>query len=356
MYRQHQQPRLRPHRPRHALCRGLRADARQPARHQHHRQLGHPQRHPRFHRRIHHQRHDLSRLQRRRHQLRQLGRQPQPRRATRRNFGGAISGLPTGTVRYFRAFASNATGGTWAPVTSVSSPPTAAPGGLTPLPQAARQPLVERHTRSGELQLKRASTNGGPYTTMLTGILGTIATDPTATAGSTQYYVVSASNAGGESANSAELAVSTLAAPATLTATAGNNSVALSWSAVAGATSYTVKRATTSGGPFTTLASGLAGTSHNDATALNGTTYFYVVTAINACFESAPSYVASATPSASIAAPTGLAGTPASTAPSSPGIPSPEPPATASSAPPPTAGPTPPSPAPCLRRISPTPA
>lgn len=229
------------------------------------------------------------------------------------NFGGAISGLPTGTARYFRAFASNATGGAWATVSSNLITACAAPGGLSATPASGLVSLSWNLTPGAvSYQLKRSATSGGPYTTILTGILGTSATDPTAMVGSTQYYVVSASNAGGESTNSAELAVATLAAPATLTATAGNNSVPLSWSAVAGATGYTVHRATNSGGPFTTLASSLTGTSRNDATALNGTSYFYQVTALNASYESAPSYEATATPSASIAAPTGLAGTPAS--------------------------------------------
>ena len=39
-----------------------------------------------------------------------------------------------------------------------------------------------------------------------------------------------------------------------LTATAGNAQVSLSWTASAGATSYNVKSATTSGGPYTTIA------------------------------------------------------------------------------------------------------
>ncbi|MCA1607668.1 MAG: hypothetical protein LC775_19875, partial [Acidobacteria bacterium] len=40
------------------------------------------------------------------------------------------------------------------------------------------------------------------------------------------------------------------AAPTGLTATAGNAQVALSWTASSGATSYNVKRSTTSGGPY----------------------------------------------------------------------------------------------------------
>src|SRR5207244_1405140 len=43
------------------------------------------------------------------------------------------------------------------------------------------------------------------------------------------------------------------AAPTNLTATAGSGQVGLSWSASSGATSYNVKRSSTSGGPYTTI-------------------------------------------------------------------------------------------------------
>ncbi len=230
------------------------------------------------------------------------------------NFGGAISGLPTGSVRYFRAFASNATGGAWASVTSSFITPTAAPSGLAAIPTSGLVSFSWSATPGAtSYHLKRSSTPGGPYTPVISGILGTTASDPTAAVGTSYYYAISASNPGGESANSAELAITTLAAPSTLTATAGNGSVALSWSAVAGATSYTLRRATSPGGPFTTISSGITGTSHNDATALNGNAYFYQLTALNGGYESEPSYIATATPSASIAAPTGMAGAPVST-------------------------------------------
>ena len=44
------------------------------------------------------------------------------------------------------------------------------------------------------------------------------------------------------------------AAPASLSATAGDGQVALSWPASAGATSYNVKRSLTTGGTYTTVA------------------------------------------------------------------------------------------------------
>ncbi len=85
--------------------------------------------------------------------------------------------------------------------------------------------------------------------------------------------------------------------PSGLTATAGNLQVTLSWNASAGATSYRVKRSTTSGSGYAAIASP-ATTSYTDTGLTNGTVYYYVVTAVNAAGESANSPQASATPAA----------------------------------------------------------
>jgi mannan endo-1,4-beta-mannosidase len=85
-------------------------------------------------------------------------------------------------------------------------------------------------------------------------------------------------------------------APAGLAASAGNAQAALSWNASAGAASYTVKRSTTSGGPYTTIATGLSGTSYTDMGLTNGTTYYYVVSATNSAGSSANSAQVSALP------------------------------------------------------------
>ncbi|MBP2633327.1 MAG: hypothetical protein H6Q70_3955 [Firmicutes bacterium] len=87
-----------------------------------------------------------------------------------------------------------------------------------------------------------------------------------------------------------------ITAPTNLTATAGDSQVTLSWTAVDEATSYTVKRSTTSGGTYTTIASDITDTSYVDTTVTNGTTYYYVVTAVNDYGESENSNEASATP------------------------------------------------------------
>jgi fibronectin type 3 domain-containing protein len=85
-------------------------------------------------------------------------------------------------------------------------------------------------------------------------------------------------------------------APTGLTASAGNAQVALSWGAASGATGYNVKRSTTNGGPYSNVATNVAGTSFTNTGLTNGTTYYYVVTAVNASGESPVSTQASGTP------------------------------------------------------------
>jgi hypothetical protein len=100
------------------------------------------------------------------------------------------------------------------------------------------------------------------------------------------------------------------AVPTGLTASAGNASVSLTWSAAAGATSYNVKRSTASGGPYATVASGVTATSFVNTGLVNGTTYYYVVSAVNVGGESANSTPpASATPSVTPPAPANLTAT-----------------------------------------------
>jgi len=86
-------------------------------------------------------------------------------------------------------------------------------------------------------------------------------------------------------------------APTGVTATAGDGQVSISWSAVSGATSYNIYWSTTSGVTKTN------GTKITDATRLyshtgltNGTTYYYIVTAVNSSGESVESAQVSATP------------------------------------------------------------
>lgn len=86
------------------------------------------------------------------------------------------------------------------------------------------------------------------------------------------------------------------AAPAMLLASPGDGAVPLRWQASFGATSYTVRRSTSSDGKYSTIASGVTGSSYTDKSVTNGTTYYYTVTATNSAGTSGSSPADSATP------------------------------------------------------------
>jgi len=144
--------------------------------------------------------------------------------------------------------------------------------------------------------IKRSTTNGTETT--IASTTATSYTDTNIIDGTTYYYVVSAVNAGGEGKNSSEVSATPLLSPVptNLSVTTTNfGLISLAWSPSAGATSYNVKRSTSSGGPYTTIGSPTV-TSYNDTTVINGTTYYYVVSAVNPGGESANSLEVSATP------------------------------------------------------------
>ena len=133
--------------------------------------------------------------------------------------------------------------------------------------------------------VKRATSSSGPFIDIAVGLTGTSFTDTTSINGTTYYYQIVAANALGEGIATTTLVATPLPpAPATPTGLAGNGwtgAAELSWNVVSGATSYTVKRSTTSGSGYTTLASGVASPSYADTTAADGVTYYYVVSAVN---------------------------------------------------------------------------
>src|SRR5271154_615189 len=162
-------------------------------------------------------------------------------------------------------------------------------------------------TGATNYHLKRATVSGGPYT-QVAAPAATSFTDTGLTNGAKYFYVASAVNSKGESANSAETSatptalVTVPAAPTGLAAAAGNAQVALTWMASSNATGYHVKRATVSGGPYTQIAAP-ATTSFTDAGLTNGTKYFYVVSAVNSTGESANSFEVNATPAMPVTIP-----------------------------------------------------
>ncbi|HWB58565.1 MAG TPA: glycosyl hydrolase [Chthoniobacteraceae bacterium] len=74
-------------------------------------------------------------------------------------------------------------------------------------------------------------------------------------------------------------------APSGVAASAAISQITLNWNPVAGASSYNIKRATSSGGPYTTIGSSST-TTYTDSGAMPGTVYYYVITAVNSIGES----------------------------------------------------------------------
>jgi beta-lactamase superfamily II metal-dependent hydrolase/fibronectin type 3 domain-containing protein len=149
--------------------------------------------------------------------------------------------------------------------------------------------------------VKRSTTAGSGYATINSPATNSF-DDTGVSNGTTYYYVITAVGAGGESVNSSEVSATpnnVPSAPTGVIAAASNAQVGLSWNAVAGAASYTVKRGTVSG-TYPTTFSGLLTTSYSDSTAVNNTTYFYVVSATNAAGEGPNSSEVSATPTAPV--------------------------------------------------------
>jgi predicted phage tail protein len=220
--------------------------------------------------------------------------------------GGAVTGLANGTAHYFVVTAVNAGG------ESAESSPVAT---ATPLPPIPSPPSgVVAVAGAGEVTVSwNASSGATSYTlyystsasvsrTTGTPVVGAASGGSVTglAAGSTYYFVVTAVNMAGESVESAPAASATLvpAAPTGVAAVAGDGQVAVTWTASSDATSYNLYYSTS---PAVSASNGtqVAGAASGGAVTglVNGDTYYFVVTAVNAGGESAESSpAASATP------------------------------------------------------------
>jgi hypothetical protein len=169
------------------------------------------------------------------------------------------------------------------------------------------------------------SVNGGTLTNYATLPAASAAppstynwTDTGVVPGTGYEYHIEAVNVSGNNDFIGANAITLTLPPGNVTATAGNGSVTLTWTAPVGAVTYNVYRGMSAGAEGTTpIATGITATTFTDTGLTNGTVYFYVVTAVNANVnhvpvlpsESAPSAEVSATAGATApAAPTNLAG------------------------------------------------
>jgi hypothetical protein len=132
----------------------------------------------------------------------------------------------------------------------------------------------------------------------------------------TYYIIITASNTAGESdaitpvSATPTQSVTIPFAPADVQASAGDGEIQVTWSSVSNATSYNFYIATDNGVSKTNYQTKTEGvTSPHTSTAINGTTYYIIITAVNTAGESGYLTPVSATPTQTItipSAPTGV--------------------------------------------------
>ncbi|HUE44240.1 MAG TPA: glycoside hydrolase family 44 protein [Candidatus Sulfotelmatobacter sp.] len=221
---------------------------------------------------------------------------------------GCAGGLKGGTTPAGTGSGSNSGGsGSGSGNTGGTATIPAAPTGVMAIAGNA-QVAITWTASSGatSYHVKRGTASAGPFTQVAAPTSAGF-TDMGLTNGTTYFYVVSALNSAGESTNSTPASAKPTAptqpqsqippVPTGLVATAGNAQIFLTWAISSGATSYHVKRSTTTFGPYTQVSAPTT-SSFTDAGLTNGTHYFYVVSALNSSGESANSAQANATPAA----------------------------------------------------------
>jgi fibronectin type 3 domain-containing protein len=222
------------------------------------------------------------------------------------NPAGTIdTAVSNGTTYYYVVTVSNGTC-TSPNSTEVSAKPVCAPPDKPTNVAAIPDP---NDPTSGNIFVSWTAATTGPAPTGYTVLRGTSATGPFSAAstnqtpvkftdlgtalkllnpnGTTYYYEVNASNAGGTcvSGNSTTVSATSCSSPTVPTgvkATAGISRVTVSWTASTnGPTSYQVKRGP-AGGPFTALGAPVVNSPYIDSSGAPGTTYSYEVVARNA--------------------------------------------------------------------------
>jgi titin len=197
------------------------------------------------------------------------------------------TGLTAGTHYYYRVRGVNPSGisanSTSLNVLTVPAAPTV----LAVTATSATQISLSWQASTGASSYSIERSLDGSTWAQITTLSGTSYNNTGLTAGTTYYYRLRAVNTGGNSVYSSTYTVPTFpGVPVGTTATATSaTQVAVSWGAVAGATSYAVERSI-DGTNWSSLGSA-ATTTFNDTTASGGTTYYYHVSAVNTSGASA---------------------------------------------------------------------
>jgi titin len=241
-----------------------------------------------------------------------------------------VTGLANGTQYLFRVAGINAVGtGTFSdpsdgvtPVTT-PEPPTGVSGiaGNTEVVLSWSEPSTDGGTSITDYTVQYSSNSGGSWTTFADGTNASTGATVTGLSNGTEYvFRVAAVNAVGSGSYSAAsegvTPVTTPDAPISLTGSAGDAQVSLSWTAPASnggsaVTDYEVEYSLDGGSSWSPFADGTSTTTSATVTGLtNGTSYVFRVAAVNvAGTGSFSSNSATLTPATTPDAPTGLSGT-----------------------------------------------
>ena len=175
------------------------------------------------------------------------------------------------------------------------------------------QARVASATSGGNIEIRLDSTNGtlvGTCVVAGTGGWQTWVTQTCSVSGATGIHNLYLKFTGGSgylfNVNWWKFNCTTMPAvpttPSGLVANAGTEQATLRWTATSGANSYSLKRATNSGGSYTTMAT-IAKTNYIDRKVIGGTTYYYKVSALNLGGASTDSAQASVTPIVNVPSP-----------------------------------------------------
>jgi 6-phosphogluconolactonase (cycloisomerase 2 family)/alpha-tubulin suppressor-like RCC1 family protein/fibronectin type 3 domain-containing protein len=220
-------------------------------------------------------------------------------------------GVNGGTVYYYRVAATDGAGSSSASAEISVETALAAPKGVTATATNGQITVSWTAATGATGYNLYYGTEPGVTTASLTKVVG--APSGSAIAGlvnGTRYYLaVTAVNGSDESPLSAEVSVLPLAlpaAPTTVSATAGIGQITVNWLPVSGASSYNIYYSTTSGTGTGGIVVNNAAFGTTISSLTNGTTYYFIVTAVNAPGEGSPSAEVFATVVGVPAAPSGV--------------------------------------------------
>ena len=220
----------------------------------------------------------------------------------------AITSLSPGTTYYFSVRATNSS-----VATSTSDELNATTAVGAPVISLTATPTVATITWSAvsgasSYNIYRSLTSGTGFAKISDSYVGTSFSDTGRTNGTTYYYKVTANN-GIESAYSTEASIQPIESFSVISAVASSSSqIVVTRPTVVGASTYDILYSTTSGGPYTTVAT--AGVNPYTLSSLSAaTTYFIKVRANNAVGSGTSFSTAESSATTSTAAPGSLAAT-----------------------------------------------